>query len=202
MSKTLFISIDVEADGPIPIPYSMLSFGAAAFHLDHFTPTSDDAHLQNLGTFEANLELLHGGMQDPDTMKWWAKNQAAYDATRVDTQFPPEAMRKFREWVEKLAEEHESRPVLCGYPVTYDFMFIYWYLVRYTGFPAPFGFQGLCIKTLAADRMGVEFRQATKRRMPKHWFRGCPSHTHHALDDALGQGVLLMNILNDRVCRF
>jgi len=54
------------------------------------------------------------------------------------------------------------------------------------------------IKTLAAERLGLEFKQVSKRRMPKHWFRGCPKHTHIALDDALSQGVLLMNILKDK----
>ena len=29
----IYLSVDVEADGPIPGPYSMLSFGIAAFSL-------------------------------------------------------------------------------------------------------------------------------------------------------------------------
>ena len=30
----IYLSVDVEADGPIPGPYSMLSFGIAAFSID------------------------------------------------------------------------------------------------------------------------------------------------------------------------
>jgi len=37
-----------------------------------------------------------------------------------------------------------------------------------------------------------------KKRMPKHWFEGAPPHTHDGLDDAIGQGVLFINMLNDR----
>lgn len=37
--------------------------------------------------------------------------------------------------------------------------------------------------------------EATKRNMPKKWFHGCPPHTHKALDDAIGQGILFLNIL-------
>jgi len=44
----IYVSTDVEADGPIPGPYSMLSFGSAAYR--------PDKHL--LGTFTANLEQL------------------------------------------------------------------------------------------------------------------------------------------------
>jgi len=34
MSKEIYISTDVETDGPIPGPNSMLSFGSAAFEVD------------------------------------------------------------------------------------------------------------------------------------------------------------------------
>jgi len=43
--------------------------------------------------------------------------------------------------------------------------------------------------------MGCEFRQASKRRMPKRWFKGAPPHTHLAVEDAIGQGALFMNML-------
>ena len=44
----IYVSTDVETDGPIPGPNSMLSFGSAAF-----TASKD-----LLGTFTANLETL------------------------------------------------------------------------------------------------------------------------------------------------
>ena len=31
MSNEIYVSVDVESDGPYPLDYSMLSFGAAAF---------------------------------------------------------------------------------------------------------------------------------------------------------------------------
>ena len=195
-SKTLFISIDVGADGPIPGENSMLSLGAAAFHPDHFTP-GDDAATCALSTFEVNLDTLDGACPDPDTMKWWKSQPVAWEAARRNTVAPLQAMIEFTRWVGEVSRAHKAKPVLCGYPVTYDFMFVYHYTVRFTGFPAPFGFQGFDIKTLAAERLGVEFKQASKRRMPERWFRGCPPHTHKAVDDALGQGVLLMNMLSE-----
>ena len=44
------MSTDVEADGPIPGPHSMLSFASAAYTEDK----------QLIATFSANLELLEG----------------------------------------------------------------------------------------------------------------------------------------------
>jgi hypothetical protein len=56
----IYISTDVEADGPIPGPNSMLSFASAAYLPDKTL----------VSTFAANLELLPGAAGDPRTMKW------------------------------------------------------------------------------------------------------------------------------------
>jgi hypothetical protein len=74
-------------------------------------------------------------------------------------------------------------------------MFVYWYTVKFAEYPAPFGFQGLDLKTLAMERLRCPFKAATKRHMPREWFQGAPPHTHDALDDAIGQGVLGMTLL-------
>ena len=57
----IYVSTDVEADGPIPGPNSMLSFGSAAY----------TAKKELVGTFTANLETLSGAVADPKTMQWW-----------------------------------------------------------------------------------------------------------------------------------
>src|ERR1700738_31646 len=81
----IYLSIDVEADGPIPGPYSMLSFGIAAFSIDKVL----------LGTFTRNLELLPGASQHPRVMQWWNSTnvlRAAYERTREDVQPVRESM--------------------------------------------------------------------------------------------------------------
>lgn len=45
--------------------------------------------------------------------------------------------------------------------------------------------------------LGTEYRESTKRSMPRRWFDDHP-HTHVALDDALGQGALFCNMLAER----
>lgn len=180
----VYISIDVEADGPIPGANSMLALGAAAFRLDSRTP---------IATFEVNLLPVEGALRDPETMAWWEKHPEAWAATQVDPQYPDEATRRFAAWLRTLS----GKPVLVAYPATYDFMWVYWYYVKFVGFPAPFGFQGLDLKTLAMARLGCSFKEAAKKNMPKWWFGGVPPHTHRALDDAIGQGVLFVNIMKE-----
>lgn len=44
--------------------------------------------------------------------------------------------------------------------------------------------------------LGVPYREATKRNMPRRWFTQSPP-THVALDDAIEQGQLFCNILRE-----
>ena len=170
----IYVSTDVEADGPIPGRYSMLSFASAAM----------DAAGARLGTYTANLVTLPGAISDPETMAWWERNPAAWRACRSDPRDPGEAMTEYRAWLEALP----GKPVFVGYPAAYDFMFVYWYLVRFTG-GSPFSHSALDLKTFAMAVLGTEFRRTTKRIMPRDWF-GPSRHTHVALDDAIEQGEL------------
>lgn len=178
----IYISTDVETDGPIPGPNSMLSFGSAAYLADKTL----------VSTFEANLETLPGATGDPDTMAWWQTQPEAWAACRSDLQAPEAAMVKYAEWLETLP----GRPVFVAYPAGFDFLFVYWYLIRFAG-RSPFSFSALDIKTYAMALLGTEYRRSTKRYMPKSWFDPRP-HTHVALDDAIEQGALFCSMLADR----
>lgn len=177
--QEIYVSTDIEADGPIPGPHSMLSFGSAAFTADG----------ELIATFAANLELLDGAAGHADTMAWWQQNQQAWAQTRTDTQAPATAMTKYVAWLKALP----GVPVFVGYPVAYDFLFIHWYLHRFAG-ESPFGHSALDVKTYAMAMLGLAYRESTKRNMPKHWFPSS-SHTHVALDDAIEQGQLFCNML-------
>ena len=50
MTIEIYVSTDIEADGPIPGPHSMLSIASAAY----------TAEKQLVATFSANLETLPG----------------------------------------------------------------------------------------------------------------------------------------------
>lgn len=185
--EEVYFSTDVETDGPIPGPNSMLSFGSAAYTADGTL----------LGTFEANLRTLPGAYGHPVTMAWWKEHLDAWDACRTDTVEPADAMPAYVEWVQSIP----GKPVFVAYPAGFDFLFMYWYLVRFTG-DSPFSFAALDMKTLAMTAMGCDYTAATKGRMPREWFPDRP-HTHRALDDAINQGVLFCNMLaasRDQAC--
>ena len=175
----VYVSTDVETDGPIPGPHSMLSFGSAAF----------EANGTLLDSFSANLECLPEASGHPDTMKWWRSQPEAWEACRSDVQRPGAVMPAYRQWLEALP----ARPVFVAYPAGFDFTFIYWYLIRFAG-KSPFSHSALDIKTYAMAMLRKEYRSSVKSGMPKRWFSRRP-HTHIALDDAIEQGELFCNML-------
>jgi hypothetical protein len=175
----IYVSTDVEVDGPIPGPHSMLSFGSAAYREDKTL----------VATFAANLELLPGAAGHPDTMAWWGQHPDAWAACRGALRDPADAMPDYVRWLESLP----GKPVFVGFPVAFDFMFVYWYLIRFAG-RSPFSFSALDIKTMAMVMLGKEYRHCSKKDLPRRWFDDLP-HSHVALDDAVEQGAMFCNML-------
>ena len=83
--------------------------------------------------------------------------------------------------------------MFVAYPAGFDFLFVYWYLIRFVG-ESPFSFSALDMKTFAMALLKSEYRVVSKNNMPKRWFDPLP-HTHVALDDAIEQGALFCNML-------
>jgi DNA polymerase III alpha subunit (gram-positive type) len=179
----IYVSTDVETDGPVPGLNSMLSFGSAAYLADKTL----------IATFEANLETLPEAQPNPQTMAWWKTQQEAWLACRENLQAPEKAMRQYLGWLKHLP----GKPVFVSYPVAFDFMFVYYYLIRFAG-ESPFSHSALDIKTYAMAMMKKDYRESTKRNMPKQWFDRLP-HTHKALDDAIEQGALFCNMLQENL---
>ncbi len=179
--KEIYVSTDIESNGPIPGEYSMLSFGSAAFY----------PNKEIIDTFSVNLETLPGAREDKETMKWWKTKKKAWAACRSNLEAPKTAMRKYLKWLKKLP----GKVIFVGYPASFDFMFICWYLNKFTG-ENPFSFIALDIKTLAMAQLKVPFSSVTKSKMPKHWFDK-NRKSHVALDDAIEQGLLFCNILSE-----
>lgn len=177
----IYISTDVETDGPIPGPHSMLSIGSAAYTADKVL----------VSTFSANLETLPGAQPDPKTAEWWKTQPEAWAACRKNLESPEHAMKRYVAWIKSL----EGKPVFVAYPVAFDFTFVYWYLIKFAG-ENPFGHSALDIKTFAMALLKKSYRESSKRSMPKRWFDDLP-HTHIALDDAIEQGAMFCNMLRE-----
>lgn len=192
----LYISIDVETDGPIPGANSLLSLGAAAF-VPGSGRTFGDGSVEDLvDTFGINLAPLPGAAPDPRTEAWWSSQPQAWQAATVNAVEPSSAIGLFRAWVERVATERARKPACAAWPAGFDFTFVYWYLIRFGGH-SPFGFQCIDLKTMAMTLQRKPFRATNKKGLPQSWKPGT-RHTHVAVDDAVEQGQILMAMLRAR----
>ncbi|MER5567627.1 exonuclease [Streptomyces goshikiensis] len=182
----IYISVDIEADGPIPGPYSMISFGASvAGRQDGAVYTAADPERD---TFYRELRPISERYVDA------ALAVSGLDRDRLlrEGAEPAAAMAEFRAWVREVCAG--AQPVMCAYPASFDWMFLYWYLIEFGG-DSPFGHSGcLDMKTLYAAKARVPLRAAVKGAMPRGLLSDRP-HTHHALDDAIEQAELMSNLM-------
>jgi hypothetical protein len=176
----IYVSTDIEADGPIPGANSMLSLASVAYRADKSV----------IATFSANLEALAGASTDPRTMAWWQGFPQAWEACRRDTRPAESVMREYADWVKALP----GRPVFLGFPASWDFMWVYWYLVRFTG-ERPFRENALDVRSYAMGMRKASFAETSRTYLPKRWFDQDLPHTHVALDDAREQGAMFCNML-------
>jgi hypothetical protein len=182
----LYISADVETDGPIPGEFSLLSFGLCV--AGSYDGHSYDRHEPERQTFYAELK--------PISAHWQAE---ALEVNRLDRDLlartglaPSVAMERAADWVRGVADG--CRPVLVAYPVAFDWAFLYWYFVRFAVSGSPFGFSScLDIRTLYQARARTVHDLSGKDHMPPS-LRPLRPHTHGALDDALEQAELFSNV--------
>jgi hypothetical protein len=186
VKPSLYISVDIEADGPIPGPYSMISFGAAVAgrqDADGYVPADPEAY-----TFYRELRPISEDFV-PEAL---AVSGLDRDRLITEGSEPAAAMAEFSTWVREVSAG--AQPVMCGYPASYDWTFLYWYLIRFTG-ASPFGHSGcLDMKTLYATKARLPLRAVAKGTMPRELLSR-RRHTHHALDDAIEQAELFGNLM-------
>jgi hypothetical protein len=162
----------------------MLSFGLAAFTIEK----------ELVATFERNLELLDGAETDERTMTWWAQPEQAraYERSRENLVSARGAMVDCKSWLDEM--RRFGKPIVCGAPSGFDFTFMYYYFQRFLG-ESPIGFASLDLRSYAAAVLKRQYRHVGKRQYPPEWIDQDLPHTHVALDDAIEQGCILINMM-------
>ncbi|MDN3355108.1 exonuclease [Actinomadura sp. DC4] len=185
--REVYVSVDVEADGPIPGPYSLLSLGMAACGTaDGAGFTASDPAAR---TFYAELKPISDTFV-PDAL---AVSGLDRERLAVEGRDPGEAMSAASAWVAEIAAG--ATPVFVAYPLGYDWMWAYWYFVRFAERGSPFGHsRHVDMKTLYAAKAGTLISRSTKSQMPADLLSRRP-HTHNALDDAVEQAELFQNLM-------
>ncbi len=176
----LYIAADVEADGPIPGPYSMIALGLSVVgrkDLSFYTelkPISESYVPEALAVSGLDREkLIREAPEAKDAMA----NAAA--------------------WVNQLRKI--GRPVFLAGPAVWDGMFIHWYFMNFLG-KSPFGNtgSGIDLRSYWMGYTGCEWVESRKGKIKYALGLEDLSHTHHAGEDASELAEVFHQILKHR----
>lgn len=181
-----YFSADVETDGPIPGPFSMLSFALV------YAGSYDGQRFERPETYEQKfykeLKPISKEFQEE------ALRVNGLDRARLcqDGEDPTVAMTEASRWVKNIAGP--AKPVLVAYPLSFDWTWLYWYFIRFSIDGSPFGYSGCFdLKTALAVKGAVPIAEASRSRLSAS-LRSQRQHTHHALDDAIEQAEIFANV--------
>jgi DNA polymerase III epsilon subunit-like protein len=188
-SDIVYFSVDVEASGPVPGLYNLVSIGAVPVGRGGGSWKPEDER------FYVELKPI-GGAFDKEAMAVHGIPRARLEASGTPAD---RAMRELREFVEKrTARTAGSRAVFVGHNVGFDWSYISYYFTLFK-IPNPFGYKSLDIKSLAMGRLRIAWLETSKENLetllpsvPKE-----DRHLAHRADyDALYQAHILSALLN------
>ena len=159
------ISVDVEADGPIPHLYSLVSFGAVVV----------DSALDK--TFYAETRPV-SDLWVPEALAISGFSREQHEAFEA----PEVVMPRFAEWINSVSK---GRPIFIADNNGFDWQWINYYFHYYTG-SNPFGFSSRRIGDLYCGMQNDAFAKWKHLRQV--------AHTHNALDDAMGNATALLEM--------
>lgn len=174
VDKEIYISVDIEAAGPYPPVFSMLSIGACvvgdcdtSFYRE-LRPISDRAIPEAIRIVGKSLEHFATSGRDPKSV-----------------------MAGFERWVKSTSRGRN--PVFVGFNAAFDWAFVNWYFHTQLG-RTPFGIGPIDIKSYFMGLAGSTWKDTRSSKIPAK-FKGMIQQTHNALDDAKSQAQMFERML-------
>lgn len=183
----VYLSVDVEASGPFPGLFSLVSIGAVVVRQDHVKHWRVDEKYR----YYRELQPLEGA----------GELEAATNIHGLTREYleqhggpPHDVMREFAIFFKDL-EKRFKKVVPAAWPASFDAPYLGWYLQYCTG-ENPLGWSSFDIPSFGMGLFCCH-RQALRNQMKKVGieFGNNPS-PHNALADAIEQGQTLANLLN------
>jgi hypothetical protein len=159
------IVVDIEADGPVPGLYSMVSFGAVIV--------------------EPGLNRTFYGQCLPISDQWIPEALAVSGHSREECMTFPESEKTMKDFAEWLLNNNRGRPIFWADNNGFDFAFINYYFHRFLG-QNPFGWSSHNINSLYK---GIKRNQRANFRKYRK-----TKHTHHPVDDAIGNAEAMLEM--------
>jgi hypothetical protein len=182
----VYFSADVETDGPIPGPFSILSI--ALVYAGRFDGTSLERPRDFNLSFYRELKPISSDF-DPEALR---VNGLDRVHLLESGEAPERAMTDASNWVRQIA--NSDRAVLVAYPLSFDWSWLYWYFVRFSANGSPFGYSSCFdIKTAVAIKEHIPIGQSGRSQL-RSALRSDRQHSHNALDDAIEQAEIFAKV--------
>jgi DNA polymerase III alpha subunit (gram-positive type) len=180
----IYIVVDIELDGLAAGEHSILSIGAVASTAD-----------QEVDSFYKKVLPLEDLSSSSETMSWWKTQPEAWQEVNTDAEPAATVIEEFRTWVKSFGKS----PVFVASPLVLDYPFIRWYLQRFGGeqlFEDDEPIQRtLDLASFTSGQLAIPLAQSRRMQLTPELTKGMPEHSHKAIDDARGYGVILRNVL-------
>lgn len=163
-----YIMVDIEADGPVPGLYSMISLGAVVV--------------------EESLSQTFYATFAPITDQWQEgalKVSGVSRETHLGYPSPEIGMKAFAFWLQEVCGE--SRPIFISDNNGFDWMFTAYYFWAFTG-SNPFGF--------SSQNLGSIYKGLEKSLFANFKHLRKTKHSHHPVDDAKGNAEAFLIMIN------
>lgn len=181
-----YFSADVETDGPIPGPFSMLSLAIV------YAGSFDGSNFKRPTDYERRLYKELRPISDKFEPEALRVNGLDRRRLCLEGELPEKAMTETCLWVKEMAGD--AQPVLVAYPLSFDWTWLYWYFIRFSAEGSPFDYSRCFdVKTALAVKARIPISEAGRSRIYPLLQSGHP-HTHHATDDAIAQAQIFANI--------
>ena len=159
--------VDVEADGPIPPKYSMVNFGVVKVTRD--------------------LNQTFYGETKPISSEYITEALNVSGFSRKQHLTFDDPKKVFSDFADWLDETSKGRPIFWSDNVAFDWQWINYYLHTFAG-RNPFGYSGRRIGDAYSGLVNDPFASSKWKKLRK------TKHSHHPVDDAMGNAEALLEI--------
>ena len=180
-----YYSIDVEASGPVPGLYNLVSLGAVAIH------PRPDGTLSLGESCYLELRPVFAG-QDPDANRIHGLDPARLQREGLE---PAVGLARLNDFVARTCAPH-TKPTFVGHVAVFDWMYLAWYYA-WCGLENPFGYKGIDTKSLAVGALALPWDRTGKETLlPRLGLADQPAETVHRADaDARHQAELFVALM-------
>lgn len=186
-ARATYFCLDIETNGPVPALYDMVSVGIAVVHEEDTQWTrGEDLYLEfrpEAPESDPEAAAIHG-----------------LDLSRLAREglSRREGCERIRDWVIARTDPG-TKAVFVGHNAPFDWSFIAWYFAA-EKMDNPFGYKGMCTKSLAAGVLGLHWLDTGKDTLSGRL--GMPeedtTQKHRADYDARYQADLLIRLLEEQ----